>query len=193
LKKQQRLDYSGLAEALGQRGMVDPQRLRLALQASAQGPTTFCETLVVDGLVGDWELSRVVCDLYGLPFMPVDIYAPDPAAMDGLDLAFLLNHRLVPVSRHGKLLSVTMPALVPAEVLGHLSELAQLHVLPLVGTVSTNNSWLEQNLQVDDPAPAIPSSDGGEGGDADDWSSLFDEGDAAVLLDLQSEPDTDPD
>jgi hypothetical protein len=180
VKSTRRLAYSTLSEILGQRHQVDSQRLALALQTSIQGPTPFPEVLVTEGLVGDWELSRTVCDLYGLPFLPADICAPQEEAREGLDAEFLLKHRLVPLSRFGNLLVVCMPALVPAEVLSALAETHGVHVVPVVGSVQSNNRWLQEHLSKE-IAPALPDSD-------DDWSNIFDEGNAAVLLELEGDP-----
>lgn len=178
MKHSYRLDYQSLAEILGQRGLVEPQRLKLALQASQTGPIPFPELLVGEGLIADWDLSRVVCDLFGLAFLPVDRYAPVPEAMNGLDIDFLRTHRLVPLARHKRLLTVAMPALVPADVLAQLSTQSDLQVMPVVGTVNTNNRWMLEHL----PAP-LPQSTG-----TGDWNKIFDEGDAAVLLNLDAEP-----
>ena len=184
MKNAQRLDYAGLAEVLGQRELVEVDRLRLALQTGLQGGAPFPEILVTENLMGDWELSRVVCEVYSLPFAPVDIYTPDPEALKGLDHAFLRTHRLVPLGRHGLLLTVAMPAIVPADVLGMLSATADLHVMPVVGTVVANNHWLEEHLapvvEAALPSPvAVPAED--------DWGNIFDEADASVLLDLSDE------
>ena len=176
MKSSQRLAYGTLAEALGQRGLIESQRLNLALQTSVQGPIPFPEVLVGDGLIGDWELAKTVCDLYGLPFLPVDICGPQTEARQGLDTEFLIQHRLVPLSRFGNLLVVAMPAIVPAEVLAALEAAHGLQVMAVVGTVNSNNRWLQESL-AGEVAPALPGSD-------DDWSKLFDEGNAGVLLDL---------
>lgn len=166
------------------------ERLHLALQTGLQGASPFPEILINDGLMGDWELSRVVCELYSLPFVPVDIYSPPEEAAKGLDPDFLRKHRLVPIGRHGQLLTVAMPAIVPADVLGMLSATADLHVMPVVGSVKTNNRWLEDNLAVEVEA-ALPAEGGGQ--DEGDWGNLFDEGDASVLMDLSSEgPQVEP-
>lgn len=187
MKSNQRLDYATLSEVLGQRGLVEPQRLSLALQTCQQTSVPFPETLVTDNLIGDWELAKVVCDIYGLPFLPVDIYAPDADAFAGLDKDFLRTHRLVPVGRHGALLVVAMPGIVQAEVLGALASRYDLRVQPVVSTVLTNNRWLDEFMPVEIVA-ALPA-DGEEiamAGNA--WGSIFDEGDAKVLLDLGGEP-----
>jgi hypothetical protein len=173
VKHSYRLDYTSLAEILGQRGLVEPQRLKLALQSSLSGPIPFPELLVGEGLIGDWELSRVVCDLFGLPFLPVDLYQPAKDSLDGLDQEFLRTHRLVPLSRHKRLLTVCMPALVPADVLAQLALSTDLQVMPVVGSVETNNRWLTEHLA----APTATEAVG-------DWNKIFDAGDAAVLFNL---------
>jgi hypothetical protein len=180
VKASQRLDYANLAATLGQNNLVEPARLTLALQTSQKTALPFPELLISEGAVGDWQLSHAVCDLYGLPFLPVEIYPPNMKALEGLDHDFLREHRLIPLDRHGQILTVCMPALVPADVLGVLAAEADVTIMPVVGTVESNNRWLAQNLarQIDAPLPASdPTS-------AANWSSIFDAGNDAVLQGL---------
>ncbi len=186
-KHNQRLGYQRLAEALKERGLVDPQAIDETLQLAAQGGPAFPEALIGANLISDWELSRMVCEIFNLPFLPVDIAPPDPDAMEGLDGGFLVQTGLVPVGRFGGLLTVAMPAIVPAETLGLLSARIDLVVLPVVGTVRSNRRWIEDNVNLQ-PAvsPGAPALVGGLEDDSD-WSNLFDEGDAAVLAELVEE------
>ena len=166
--------------------MVEPQRLKLALQTSVSGPIPFPEVLVGENLIGDWDLSRIVCELYGLPFLPVDFYAPSRDALANLDPAFLRQHRLVPLARHRRVLTICMPALVSADTLGLIASSADLHVMPVVGTVATNNKWLAENLAAPEPSLSL------DPGVLSDWNRIFDEGDAAVLLNLDQELKSPP-
>jgi len=68
---------------------------------------------------------------------------------------------------------------VPAEVLATLTNKHGLHIVTVVGSVQSNNRWLQENL-ADVVAPGGSPSD-------DDWSNIFDEGNAAVMLDLQGD------
>ena len=179
MKNSHRLDYASLAEILGQRGLVELQRLKLALQSSHSGPIPFPEVLVGENLIGDWDLSRIVCEIYGLPFLPVDMYAPTKGALDNLDHELLRQHRLIPLTRHKSVVTLCMPAMVPADVLGLIASTTEMQILPVVGSVNTNNRWLAENL-------AAPQQ-GLEGGTLSDWNKIFDEGDAAVLLNLDQE------
>lgn len=185
MKHNQRLDYSRLAEVLAQGGMVEPQALREALKFSGQGNLPFPEALVTANLIPDWELSRVVCELYNLPFLTVDLIDPDPKAMKGLDPTFLVQNCLVPLGRFGQVLTVSMPAIVPAEILGLLAAETDLSILPVVGTVRTNRRWLETHVKIEPIAPIPSASGGGQQEGTGEWSTLFDTADAAVLLDLQ--------
>jgi hypothetical protein len=183
VKSRQRLEYGRLAEVLAERGLVDSRALQDALQFSARGGPPFPEALVTANLVADWELSRLVCELYGLPFLTVGIAEPDPKASAGLDTAFLIENGIVPLSRHGRLLTVLMPSLAPTETLDLLAGKSGLSILPIVGTVRTNRQWLEQHF-VAGPLPAVaPPLE--LSGTPDAWSNLFDVADAAVLLDLK--------
>jgi hypothetical protein len=188
-KNNQRLEYGRLAEVLAERGLVEPQALREALQFSLQGNMPFPEALVTANLVADWELSRVVCEIYNLPFLSVDATEVDTKARQGIDPQFIQENALVPLFRFGQVLTVCMPALVPAEVLGLLAAETDLFIVPVVGTVRTNRKWIESNLKQDVPLAALPNAgqvqqdlNGGA------WSSIFDQGDAAVLSGLTPPP-----
>jgi hypothetical protein len=180
VKASQRLDYSNLAAALGQRNLVDSARLSLALQTAQQTRTPLPEQLVTEGAIGDWELSHVVCDVFGLPFLPVEVCAPNPKSLEGIDPEFLRTHRLIPIDRHGQILTVCMPGLVQADVLGMLAAEADVTVLCVVGTVESNNRWLAMNLAraVEAALPAESQAPG------NGWSTIFDTGDAAVMQEL---------
>jgi hypothetical protein len=79
VKSNQRLEYGQLAKVMAERGMVEPQALQEALDCSTKGGVPFAEALVSANLVADWELSRVVCALYNLPFLTVDpLLVTDP-------------------------------------------------------------------------------------------------------------------
>ncbi len=174
-KPTQRLGYRRLADALKERGLVDPKAVDDTLEFALENGALFGEALVGANLISDWELSRLVCEVFQLPFVPVECADPDPQASEGIDPAFLVQHGLVPLCRHGNLLTVALPGIVPADVLGLLSAQTDLAVLPVVGTVAGNRRWLDQHL-----VPGPLASGGG-----DEWSNLFDEADAAVLRELE--------
>jgi len=181
VKYTQRLDDARLAEVLNERGMAEVDVLRELLQSAQAGGAALSEALVTSGTIGDWDLSRIVCEIFQLPFLPVDMVKPDATILEDVDLAFLSEHALVPIKRFGQVLTVAMPGMVSADVLAMLSANTDMVVLPVVGTVETNRRWLEEN------GAAKPKSSGSAGGGGGGWSMMFDEADAAVQLSLDDE------
>ncbi len=188
--KSQRLDYTRFAELLSERGLVDAEALQHILQQGLTTGELFPEVLVRESLIADWELSRVVCDSFQIVFLSVDVYEPSPQAVALCDPGFLHQHCLVPLDVYEDLVTVAMPALTPSEVLNTMAEKLGKKVQPVVGTVASNRNWLNENLQGSRPADrvagALPSAVPDAAID-DEWSQLFDEGDAAVLMDLGTE------
>lgn len=169
MKYTQRLDYGRLAEVLHERGLAGLDAIRELLQLSQDGGMPFCEALVTSNLVSDWDLSKVVCETFQLAFLPVDLITPNPAALEEINVADFQKHQLVPLDVFGQVLTVAMPALVPAEVLAHIAAMSDYEILPVVGTVESNRRWIAEHM-ASTPVPAM------EGG----WESMFDEADASV-------------
>jgi hypothetical protein len=211
VKSAHRFDYARFGEALVERGLIDRDVLSHVLQQTNATRALLPEVLVRENLVSDWEVSRIACELYHLPFLTVDHYPPSSTALDGYDLAYLRHFALVPLDRYGALVTVIMPGLVPSEVLEGLRPGQGGRVLPVVGSVVSNRRWLEEHfavhpkgaaapgghkhgsapaksiaMEVRAPIPAAPSENeltlaNGE----EDWGNLFDAGDEAVQLDLK--------
>jgi len=185
VKISQRLDYNRLAETLFDLGAVEHETLQHILQQSFNTGEIFPEVLVREGLIADWELSRIACEAFHIVFLSVDFYEPSSEAVEMFDREVLHQHCLVPLDVFDDLVTVAMPALTPSEVLVTLSEKIGKVIQPAVGTAASNRRWLIENAPIStvgsDPAGALPS------GVDEDWSSVFDEGDAAVLMELNGE------
>ncbi|MEW6074151.1 MAG: hypothetical protein AB1726_16345 [Planctomycetota bacterium] len=186
MKSTQRLDYNRFADALVERGLVGRDVLNHVLQQCNTTGGLLPDLLVGEEIVSDWELSRVTCEIYNLPFLTVDICPPNPEALEGIDPEYLRLYGIVPLSRFGRVLTVAMPGIVPTEVLEGISLEEGGRVIPVVGSVNTNRRWLQEHL----PAPVIPThGPRGRGlgalAAADDaWAGIFDAGEEAVQQDL---------
>lgn len=152
MKSTQKLDYSRLGEALAERKLVDRAAVEHILQQCLATGALMPDLLVRERLISDWDLCRVVSELYGLPFLPVATYPPAEHVLLGLDPDYLRQYGLVPLDRFGKVLTVLMPGLVPTDVLDALAEKEKVTILPAVGTVEGNRLWLDAHL----PPPSMP-------------------------------------
>ena len=188
MKTSQKLDFGRFAEALVERGLVDREVLNHVLHQCQTTGALLPNLLVMEGFVADWELSKVVCEIFHLPFLTVKTYPPSAGIEEGIDPNFLRHYSLVPLDRYGKLLTVAMPGLVSSEVLDALRNENTEKIIPVVGTVLTNRDWLDANII----APAMPSAleKTQEGGipllssQDEEWTDIFDAGDEAVQHDL---------
>ena len=196
MKSAHRFDYARFGEALVERGLVDRQVLNHVLQQCSRNHGLLPELLVKENLVSDWELSRVACEVYHLPFLTVEQCGPASGLLEGYDLAYLRHYALVPLDRYGTLLTVIMPGLVPSEVLEGLRPGQGGRVQPLVGSVVSNRRWLEEHCtakfgpppeEARAPLPEPAATGFGELKVVmdEDWGNIFDAGDEAVQLDIQ--------
>ena len=183
------LEYGRLADHLTDKGLIDLQTIEHVLEQCDSNGSLMSEVLVNDGLVSDWEVSRMCAELFHLPYLPIDCYPPEVAAKEGLDPEYLRKYGLVPLDRFGSLLTVAMPGLVPSEVLNGLRGMGELTVLPVVGSVQGNRAWLDEHLQQASTEPALEGPDAILPDDEGSWANLFDEAEEAVQLDLKEIPD----
>ena len=146
MKSANRFDYARFGEALVERGLIDRDVLAHVLHQVNMSRALLPEVLVRENLVSDWEVSRVACEIYHLPFLTVDHYPPSNTALEGYDLAYLRHFALVPLDRYGALVTVIMPGLVPSEVLEGLRPGQNGRVLPVVGSVVSNRRWLDEHF-----------------------------------------------
>jgi hypothetical protein len=203
VKSAHRFDFGRFGEALVERGLIDHEVLTHVLNQCNAQRVLLPEILVRENLVSDWEISRVACELYHLPFLTVESCPPASNALEGYDANYLRHYALVPLDRFGSLVTVVMPGLVPSEVLEGLRTGQSGRVLPVVGSVVSNRRWLHVHLpqqsaavpgsNVRAPLPdrrssTVESIDMSPGSDADvgDWGNIFDAGDEAVQLDMRN-------
>ncbi len=173
--KNQRLDYELLVESLKDRNLVDPEALSHILHQCESTGALLPALLVSEGLVSDWELARITCDVFGLPFLPLESYEPKRELADQLDANFLRQYLIVPLDRFGGLMTVAMPGMVPGVVLTAIEKKLDVKVLPIVGSVQGNMRWIEEHL----PPPETLQITEEEARDGD-WTDVLDLGDQAV-------------
>jgi len=185
--KSPKLDYRRLADHLTDKGLVDRETIQHVVQQCTATGSLLPEILVSEGLVSDWELSRVCTELFHIPYLPVECYPPSAGAREGLDIEYLRQYGLVPLDRFGNLVTVSMPGIVPSEVIDGLSADGELRIIPIIGSVAGNRRWIEQNLPstmsatLEAFSAALPEEE-------TSWSDLFDDADQAVNFDLMQDP-----
>lgn len=139
------LSESRLARSLVERGLVVGDTIEQLFQNCSASGGLLTEALVEEGLLTDWELSRIASEVFNLPFMPVEIHAPTERAMEGLDPAFLSRWCIVPLVRNGDLLTVAIPAAISPQTYDELTTMSGGELAIVIGSVLTNRQWLREN------------------------------------------------
>jgi hypothetical protein len=140
------LSESRLARSLVERGLVLGDMIEQIFQTCSASGGLLTEALVQEGLMTDWELSRIACEVFNLPFMPVEVHAPTERALEGLDPEFLKRWCLVPLVRNGDLLTIAIPAAISPQTFDELAAMSGGELAIVVGSVLTNRQWLRENL-----------------------------------------------
>lgn len=164
--------------------MIPKESMQHVFQDCSSNGTLLTEILVVEGLISDLELSRVCTELFHLPFIPLESYQPAEEALEDLDREYLRRFGLVPLDRFGKLMTISMPGIVPTTVLDNLSDDESIRILPVVGTVKGNRRWLKEHLPSEE-STAMEAFSAAITDDESSWGNLFDAGDESVQMDLQ--------
>lgn len=140
------LSESRLARTLVERGLLTGETLEQVFQNCATSERLLTETLVDEGLMSDWELSRVASEAFNLPFMPVEVHTPTDKALEGLDPAFLKRWCIVPLVRNGDLLTVAIPCSISPQCYEDLTKMSGAELAIVIGSVLSNRLWLRENL-----------------------------------------------
>ena len=137
------LSESRLARSLVERGLISGEVIESLFQTCSETQVLLTEALVKEGLLSDWELSKIASEVFGLPFLPVDVHPPTDSAVEDIDLAFLRRWCLVPLARHGDLLTIAIPAAISPQAHEELVRLSGCELAFVIGTCTTNRIWLE--------------------------------------------------
>ena len=146
-KPRTNLSESRLARSLVERGLVSGDIIEGLFQSCSETQGLLTEALVKEGLLSDWELSKIAAEIFSLPFLPVDVHPPTEGATEDVDLTFLRRWCLVPLARHGDLLTVAIPAAISPQAHEELSRLTGCELAFVIGTVTTNRIWLDERAK----------------------------------------------
>ena len=135
LANHDRLAYELLADSLSDRNLVNTEALSHILGQCLRSGGLFPAILVREGLVSDWELSRVACDVFGLPFLTLEVIEPSQEVSEALEPSFVRQHGVVPLDRFGDLMTIAMPGMVEGVVLREIEKTLGVQVKPIVSSV----------------------------------------------------------
>lgn len=180
-----------LAEVLTQRGLVPNETITDALYSQDRYGESFSEVLVGSGHINEWDLAKVVVEVFGIPFLMASSYDITKDAQNAIPKELLFRHMIVPLDKLGNIVTVTMPILTPFDVLGKIGRDAGCEIYPFVGLIGENRKvltglfseyedWRTEQERKREELRKSRSNRKERGGD---WMSMFDSADEQVRKD----------
>ena len=206
MKGLEKLTTIRLAEILTQKNAVETEVLTDALYGHDRFGESFVESLIDGGHMSEWELAKLVVEHFQLPFVLAGNYDIADESKTLVPKEAIFRHLIVPLDNFGKIVTIAMPILTPAEILSKLRRQTGHEYYPYVGLVSENKRVLgemfddfqafqdkvakEREMAAQKRAAQGAQEPGGEGGGGggaggDSWMSIFDSGDEQVRSSLK--------
>jgi len=178
-----------LAEILTERAIMTSEVISDALCAQDRHGESFVQVLISGGHITEWDLAKIVCENFNLPFLLASHYQISDEAKARFPKELLWKHLMVPLDVLDDIVCVSMPVMLTFEEMNKIQREQKCELFPYVGLISENKKtltemdksftqWMEQGQQRrEEDAKRRAQSPPTKGGD---WMSIFDAGDQAT-------------
>ncbi len=188
MKGLEKLTTIRLAEVLTQKGAVPSEALTDALYTQDKTGEPFCQILVNGGFITEWDLAKIVCEAFQLPFLMASSYDVKEETTSHLPKELLFKHQIVPLDVFGNVVTVLMPVLTPFEALAKIQKEHNVEFFPYVGLFSENKKFLGEKfddfsawLKTEEAEREKRASSASDANPLEgDWMNIFDAGDQAT-------------
>ncbi|HEY6010632.1 MAG TPA: GspE/PulE family protein, partial [Nitrospirota bacterium] len=123
-----------LGEILLKQNLIDAVKLNTALAVSKADGIPFGRALIRLHYIEEEQLGRTIALQYDLPFITLDRFSFDPKLSRLINLNYAQLQRIVPVSKHGRNLTLAMAFPLNSEELRAVEASSGMRVLPVIAT-----------------------------------------------------------
>ena len=187
VKGLEKLTCVRLAEVISQKNTISSEIITDALYAQDKHGDPFVQTLVAGGHITEWDLAKLVAENFQLPFLMASSYAISEEAKKRVPEKLLFENLIIPLDLFDDVLCIVMP---------HAINPVFREIFPYVGLISENKKvlgsmyptfkpWFDQEQKRREVAATKRANTKGQAGD---WMSIFDAGDAAIQDNLGAPP-----
>ena len=134
-----------LGEQLVYKGLITPEQLQTAIDKQQLNGNLLGEILVADGLLTETQLVEALSEQVGLPFMDVESYEIDKAALPLFPEKFLREHLTIPLFRTNNTVTVAMADPMDLRTIDRLRFLGHCEIEPVFGTPSAITKILDRH------------------------------------------------
>ena len=121
-----------LAEVLRRNGLIDPEDLDVALEMSRLEEIPLGRVLLNLDNIDSVTLSNAIALQYDLPFIRVHDHFLDPELAKLINLSYAQRHKVVPIAKSGKTLTLAVTTPLTSEDLRELASILPLQITMVV-------------------------------------------------------------
>jgi hypothetical protein len=187
VKGLEKLSNLRVAEVLSHHDVVASEKVTDALYHEDRSGLPFVDVLVDAGYITEWELAKQIAEHFNLPFLLASSYQIAKDSLKVVPEEMMLEHNFLPLDVFNDILTISMPIMLPFEVLKKIGEQAKLAVYPCVGLISENRRVLHELFPGRQKAQEKRGRKSGSKGEAS-WLHLFDQADQRVNAELSEGP-----
>jgi hypothetical protein len=174
-----------LSDVLVDEGVLTKAQVQEASKFLRQADDPLGPHLIRCGFITAWDLAKVVCTHFALPFYDLGSYKAKKEVVALLDPPFLHGYGILPIDRFGKILTLAVSETLSPSVLQAIVDRAQISPYMYVSPYDKIRERLEEACPYAAPAEeaagepvAVAAAAGGAAagsGDEGDWMAIFEE------------------
>lgn len=187
-----RSNFKKLADVLTHEGILSKTQVTEAQKYQRHPQEPLAPHVIRCGFITSWDLAKVVCMNFSLPYFDLVNFSPKKDVVAMLDPAVLHGYGIFPIDVFGKAITLAVAEPLSPDVLQTVVDKTQKSPFLYVSPYDIIRNKLEEFAPYaapDAPAPA-PSSSSAEPEESD-WMSIFEEAEKKMKGEDDEEEDDD--
>ncbi len=143
-----------LTDILLEKGIVDLQKIAKAVDLSKQHGITFEKSLLKLSYVDEESLSKCIAIQYDMPYVNINAANLDPSLSHYISSVYAQKQRIVPISKIGNTLTLTMVYPLKSLVIRELEDSIRLKIISAIASESSIASCLKKLYNIESTTTA---------------------------------------
>jgi len=174
-----------LGEVLANEGVLTKAQITEAAKYQSQPQEPLGPHLIRCGFITGWDLAKVVCTHFALPFSDLQTFSPKKDLLAIFEPAFLHGYAILPIDRFGKAMTLAVCEQLAPEVLQSVVDRTKCSPYMYVGVYDVIRAKLDEFAPYQPPQKAATGKIAATGvfqaeAEGGDWLSIFEEGEKKV-------------
>ena len=143
-----------LTDILLEKGIVDLQKIAKAVDLSKQHGITFEKSLLKLSYVDEESLSKCIAIQYDMPYVNINAANLDPSLAHYISSVYAQKQRIVPISKIGNTLTLTMVYPLKSLVIRELEDSIRLKIISAIASESSISRCLKKLYNIESTTTA---------------------------------------